>query len=161
MLVESKIILFDIIPATAVVAAILLILLWVIIIAVGLVAKRRKQTETLEQHGNTLSDYIAGMTQLERRYAEISRKLRIPSAKHDYYCDLTRLTLKMKSLSPGIFDLDMAQDKLDQILDNCTAMLDAIEANSANNRYAIADKLKRFIVQSIDEIEVIKILSRK
>jgi len=158
---EPEIILFYVIPATALIAAIALIFLWVLIIVIGLVAKRRKQTDTIEQHGNTLSDYIAGMSKLEKRYVEISRKLRIPLVKHDYYCDLTRLTLKMKSLSPCIFDLDIVQDKLDQIIDKCTEMLDTMEANPPANRNVIADNLQRFIVQSIDEIEIIKIISGK
>ena len=121
---------------------------------------RGKQTDAMMQGGNTLSDYIARMSQLEKRYAGISRKLGIPPATYDYSCDMTRLTLKMKSLLPCMLEHDITQCKLEKIIRKCSEMLDAMEANPAASRHTIAINVKHFIEYSIDEIEIIKILTR-
>ena len=89
------------------------------------------------------------------------RTLEIPQTTRNDDCELNRLTQKMKSLLPGAFDLETTQEKLDRIIDKCADMLDAIEANPPEDRQSIADSVKRFTGRSIEEIEIIKSLSRK
>lgn len=136
-------------------------LLWIIV--AGLAAKNdvnhSEQTARLQQRGILLGYYADSILQLEKRYTDISSKLGISSTTRGYDCELTRLTMKIKSLSPSLFDLDITLDKLDQIIDNCAEILDAVETNPDADRHSIADKMKRFTDRSIDEIEIIKILT--
>jgi len=151
---------FNLFYTVAFVAIITFIWAIVSVVIVNTSLSHEEQTDWMHQNSNTLSDYITRMSQLEKRYVEISRKLDIPSATCGHYCDLTRLTLKMKSLLPSVFDLYLTKVKLEQIIGNCANMIDAMETNPAVNRQSIAINVNHFVDHSIDEIEIIKILTR-
>jgi hypothetical protein len=138
-------------------------LLWLIV--AGFVAEtdalHREQTDQIQQRGRTLSYYTARMAQMEKRYAEMCRTLNIPATAKNFDCELNRLTQKLKSLLPSAFNNDTTADKLDRIIEKCADLLDATEANPADDRQSIADSVKRFTDRSIEEIEIIKSLTRK
>ena len=142
-------------------AIIIYTLFWVIV--AGITAKndmmQKEQAVRIQHRSKMLDYYTDSMSQLEKRYTKISRKHDIPLATSGYNCELARLTLKIRSLLPRVFDLDITLDKLDQIIDSCTEMLDAVEAAPAADRQSISDKVKYFTDHSIDEIEIIKILT--
>ena len=144
-------------------AIVVLTLVWLIV--AGLLAetdaRHKAQTDQIQSRARTLSYYTARMSQLEKRYVEICRTLEIPQTTKNFDCELNRLTQKMKSLLPGVFNNEMTQGKLDQIIDKCADLLDAIETDPADNRRSIADNVKRFTNRSIEEIEIIKSLTRK
>jgi len=158
-----SILLSHFVPMRFYISTIIIYTLFGVIVA-GITAKnymiQKEQTVRIQQRGKILDYYTDSMSQLEKRYTEISRKHDIPSVTSGYNCELTRLTLKIRSLLPRVFDLDITLDKLDQIIDSCTEMLDAVETAPAADRQSISDKVKHFTDRSIDEIEIIKILTR-
>jgi hypothetical protein len=142
---------------------VVLTLLWLIV--AGWVAetdsRHAEETAQLHSRGKTLSYYAAQMAQLEKEYMELRRMLEIPSTMQSYDCELTPLTVKMKSLLPGAFNLDTTQAKLDKIIDQCTLLLNSFRNHPSLDPKSVPDKVKRFAERSIDEIEIIKTLTKK
>lgn len=163
MLIYS-LVLQNFIPLKYYISAIAVIsLLWIILGSILLEtdSAHKKDSDQLMERGHTLHYYNQKMLELEKRYITLSKDLNIPASTKNYNCELSRLSVKIKSLLPNVFNNDMTQEKLTSILDKCSELLDTIEDDNNPDKQKIADNIKRFTDRSIDQIELLKNLTRK
>lgn len=151
-------------PIKFYVAAIVVItLVWLILGALiaEVDTKHQQDAQQTMERGHTLTYFTQKMSQMEKQYITLCKELEIPSTTQNYACELSRLTVKFKSLMANVFNSDVAQQKLAEITDKCEALMDSIEQGVMADKQQIADKVKSFTNRSIEEIDLLKTLTRK
>lgn len=164
VMLSYAVLLSTFIPLKFYIAAVVIIsLLWLIMgsLLVETDTNFKENTEKLQAQGRTLGYFLKRIEILEKRYITISSELSIPYESKSYLCELSRLSTKIKSLMPNFFTNDMAQTKLQDIIDNCTSLINEVEQCSDTDKTKVAARVKHFVDNSIDEIELIKSLTRR
>jgi len=121
----------------------------------------KADTVQLGERGKTLHYYLEKMAQIERRYIALSKKLELPSTSENYACEFSRLTVKVKSLLPNVFNSETAQSTLSTMINSCDEVLNGIEDGQHIDKEAIINAVKRTIDRNIEDIELLKSLTRK
>ena len=138
-------------------------LVWIIVGALLTETDARHHADTVQltERGQTLHYYLEKMSQIERRYKALNKDLELPATTQNYDNEFSRLTVKIKSLLPNVFNSDTAQEKLTAIITQSTDLLDKIEDGEITDKDTIVNTVKRTVDRAIDDIELLKSLTRK
>jgi len=144
-------------------ALIILTLLWIIL---GVLLAEsdmhyRAGAVKLAERGKNLHYYVGQMSQIEHRYSALSKKLELPRSTQSYENEFSRLTVKFKSLVPGVFESEMAQSQLSNIISQCNNLLSSIENGEQADAQTIANNVKNTVNNAVNEIEFLKTSTRK
>ena len=104
--------------------------------------------------------YTEKMNQLASKYLQQGIDKDTDLSQWDGYKVLGTLITKINHLTPSIFRNDMAVKQLSNMLENCEKIVAEMEEVPDSDLNIIDRKMKRFASNAIDEITLLRNLSR-
>ena len=104
--------------------------------------------------------YTEKMNQLASKYLQQGIDKDTDLSQWDGYKVLGTLITKINHLTPSIFRNDMAVKQLSNMLENCEKIVAEMEEVPDSDLNMIDCKMKRFASNAIDEITLLRNLSR-
>lgn len=118
-----------------------------------------EQTEELRMRTQEATDYAAQITLLANKWQRISTEKNIAyTAKSNNRTALHLLANKMKFLTPNLLRSQQAQMALNDILEQCRQLIRQAEA--ADDAQPVADNIKSFVDDAVEQIDLLKTTTR-
>lgn len=118
-----------------------------------------EQTEELHMRTQESVDYAAQMTLLAKKWQRISSEKNVVYVmKSNNRTALDLLANKMSFLTPNVLRSEQAKAALDEILAKSRELV--CQAEEAADAQPVADKLKRFVDDAVEQIDLLKTTTR-
>jgi hypothetical protein len=144
-------------------ALIVLTLLWIILsVLTAQTDSNYKQTANkLNDQQHTLSFYAQKIALLTSRYEKLCAEKGIHyQTESNNSSVLDKLKGKIEFLTPNILSSETAHLQLNVMLDKCEAIIEETEAATADQLVDLEKKMQRFVNNSIDELNMLKNITR-
>ena len=140
-------------------------IIFLLFIIVGSIVTRtdnsyHEKTEEQTQQMRSIRFYTEKMNQLASKYLQQGIDKDTDLSQWDGYKVLGTLITKINHLTPSIFRNDMAVKQLSNMLENCEKIVAEMEEVPDSDLNMIDRKMKRFASNAIDEITLLRNLSR-
>lgn len=141
-----------------------LTLLWVVVSVMTAHpnVNHQERMEKLDDQRRTLDFYTQKISILSSRYEKICIERNIPyQTESNNRTVIDRLKSKISSLTPNVFRSDSACSQLDAMLDKCDVLIEQTEAAGEDALSELTKAMQRLVDRYIDELEMLKTLTRK
>ncbi|MDR1274658.1 MAG: hypothetical protein LBK12_08910 [Odoribacteraceae bacterium] len=144
-------------------ALIVLTLLWIIIsVLTARVDSHYKSTvDALSDRQRALDHYTRKITLLASRHEKLrAEKGTRYATESSNATSLDRLKWKISFLALNVLNDETARARLDAMLDRCEEIIEETELATGDNLAPLEKKMHRFVNNSVDEIDLLKSLTR-
>jgi hypothetical protein len=142
---------------------IVLTLLWIIVsvLTAQTDANYKATTDKLRAEGQTLTYYAQKISLLSSRYEKLCMERGIVyQTDSNNRTILDRLKVKIGYLTPNVFRSETACMQLNTLLDKCESIIEETESASADKLSESERKMLRFVNNAIDELDMLKNITR-
>ena len=143
---------------------IVLTLLWIIVSVVTAQSDSnyKESVDRLNDQRNTLEFYAQRLNMLASRYEKVCADRNIQyKTESNNRTVLDRLKSKINFLTPSIFTNNTACSQLNSILDRCDELIEEVESAAEEKLPELEKKMQRFVDNAIDQVELLKNITRK
>ena len=147
------------------IAVIIIITLIWIIVAVLIARTDADYKETVDELKNrqyTLQYYIQKMNILTSRYEKVcAEKGIVYKTDSNNRTVLSNLSNKIGFIMPNVLNNDTTTAQLNAMLEKCGSLIDETDSSVETDKDVMVKKMENFVSNAINEIELLKTLSRK
>jgi hypothetical protein len=143
---------------------VMLTLLWVILVVITMQidSNYKQTTDKLKVEGNTLNFYTQKIALLTSRYEKICLEKRIKyETDSNNRTILDRLKGKISFLTPNVFRSETFISQLNTMLEKCEDIVEETATASEEQLPELNKKMQRFVNNSIEELNMLKNMTRK
>jgi hypothetical protein len=145
-------------------ALIVLTLLWIIVSVLTAQADShyKSMVDMLSDRQYTLEYYTQKITLLASRYEKLCAEKGIRYAtESNNRTVLDRLKVKISFLTPNVLNSETARSQLNAMLEKCEAIIEETASASEDSPAEWEKKMHRFVNSSIDELDMLKNMTRR
>jgi hypothetical protein len=151
-------------PKIYVAALIVITLMWIILSTLTAQADSHytETVDTLNDRRHTLEYYTQKITLFASRYDKLCEEKGVRYAtESSNRTALDRLKGKIAFLTPNVLNSETARSQLNAMLDRCEEIIEETALASGDTLSEWEKKMNRFVNNSIDELEMLKNMTRK
>ncbi|MDR1406544.1 MAG: hypothetical protein LBJ23_00685 [Tannerella sp.] len=145
-------------------ALIVLTLIWIVlsVLTAQVDSHHKATTDRLNERKYTLEHYTQKTAMLASRYEKLCAEKGIRYAtESNNRTALDRLKEKIRFLTPNVLNSDTARAQLNAMLDRCEEIIEETALASGDAPGEREKKMQRFVNSAIDELEILKGMTRR